>query len=102
LGLSAHARKNSGGLSLVNSRSPISKFPRGYYQQLNSIHGGILVLLVAVLTKVRGLNPLPLGRLFRGWGLNLHPQNLAINDRLSTIPQGGGYANDYLNIFSDR
>jgi hypothetical protein len=40
---------------------------------------------IALLTRIRGLNPPPLGELFLGWGLNPHPKNLAFNFQLSTF-----------------
>jgi hypothetical protein len=38
-----------------------------------------------ILTKIRGLNPPPLGGLFLGRGLNPRPENFAVNCQLSTV-----------------
>jgi hypothetical protein len=41
--------------------------------------------LLMSLTRIRGLNPPPLGGLFLGWGLNPHPKNLAFNFCFATL-----------------
>jgi XisH protein/XisI protein len=45
----------------------------------------IAIEIKSFLTRIRGLNPPPLGGLFLGWGLNPHPKNLAFNFQLSTF-----------------
>jgi hypothetical protein len=40
---------------------------------------------VKQLTKIRGLNPPPLGGLFLGWGLNPHPKNPILNSQFSIL-----------------